>query len=224
MTTTPSYPSPGHPADVDLFRSTRAATMSLAAGLTETQAAFTPAPGKWSAGEVLDHILLAEKLYRDQFTQLIALARAGKKAEIARGFDDIDVSILFIPKAALPMMAIPFRIMNLFTPAPVREAMVRYRLAPAQAPKIAEPRKGRKVNALRQELGSSLRETISLFENSSGLDYRAMRASHPLMGTNNLLQLVRIMTMHEQRHQEQIRVIQRSPVFPQRSSESQRAS
>ena len=209
MNTTSNYP-----AELDLFRSTRAATMSLADPLTEAQATFTPAPGKWSAGEVLDHILLAEKLYRDQFAQLIALAKVGKKAEITRSFNDIDISILSIPKAALPLMEIPFRMMSLFTPNFMREALIRYRVAPAQAPRIAEPRKGRALNDLRRDLQSSLAETVSLFDSSAGLDYRAMRSSHPLMGTNNLLQLVRLMTMHEQRHQEQIRIIERSPAFP----------
>ena len=209
MSTLPMYA-----ADLDLFRSTRAATLGLAEGVNERQALFTPAAGKWSAGEVLDHLLLAEKLYRDKFTELIALIKAGRKAEIHTSFGDIDTSILFIPKAALPFMEVPFRMMNLFVPTAVRETMTRYRLMPAQAPNIAQPRKGRPLTELKQDLNSSLQETSTLFESNPNLDYREMRLSHPLMGNNNALQILRIMAMHEQRHQEQIRNLLRSPSFP----------
>jgi DinB superfamily len=205
---------PMYQADLAVFCSTRAATLSLAEGLTEAQAAFTPAPGKWSAGEILDHILLAEKLYRDKFTQLIALAKAGKKAEISTSFGEIDTSILFIPKAALPLLEVPFRMMNLFIPSAVRETMTRYRLMPAQAPNIAEPRQGRQLAELRKDLASSLQQTVDLFQGHPALDYRQMRLSHPLMGNNSALQTLRIMTLHEQRHQEQIRNVQRSPSYP----------
>ena len=48
----------------------------------------------------------------------------------------------------------------------------------------------------------------------AGLDYREMRLSHPLLGDNNVLQLLRMMRLHEERHQEQIRDILHSPAFP----------
>ena len=50
--------------DLELFRTVRIATLGLAAELTDQQAAFSPGPDRWSIGEVLDHILLAEQLYR----------------------------------------------------------------------------------------------------------------------------------------------------------------
>jgi hypothetical protein len=37
---------------------------------------------------------------------------------------------------------------------------------------------------------------------------------HPLMGVNNVLQLLRIVALHEQRHQSQIGDILRLPGFP----------
>ena len=203
--------------DLKLFRSVREASLRLAEGLTEQQAAYAPAPGQWSIGEVLDHLLLAEKLYRDRFTKLIELKMAGQKPEMKSDFSEINTSVLFIPKAVLPLLEAPFKILNLFVPTGVREAMTRYRVMPAQAPSIAIPRKGRPVAELREELRNSIEQTVNLFRGNPDLDYRGMRLSHPLMGNNNVLQLVRIMSMHEQRHQEQIRGVQRSPSYPKGS-------
>ena len=200
--------------DLKLFRSVRTATLAMAERLTEQQAAYTRGPGKWSAGEVLDHILLAEQLYRERFTKLIELKKAGRKAEINSDFSEINTSVLFIPKPLLPLLEAPFKVMNLFVPTAVRETMTRYRLMPAQAPSIAIPRRGRPVMELRQDLQRSIERTVELFHAHPQLDYRELRMSHPLMGNNNVLQLLRIMALHEQRHQEQIRDLQRSPSYP----------
>jgi hypothetical protein len=58
---------------LDMLRLTRARTLRLCAGMTQAQSDYSPAVGKWSAGEVLDHLLLAEKLYRDIFVRLIQM-------------------------------------------------------------------------------------------------------------------------------------------------------
>jgi len=200
--------------DLNLFREAREATIGLTAGLTEQQSLWLPGPGKWSVGEVLDHILLAERLYRDRFTKLVELKKAGRKAELHSGFAEIDTSLLHIPKPVLPMLEMPFQMMNFFVPTAVREAMTRYRVIPAQAPSIATPRKGRPVNELCNELQSSVAQTEELFRNNPNLDYREMRMAHPLMGNNHVLRLLRIMTRHEQRHQEQIRSVQRMAAYP----------
>lgn len=206
-----------YPVDLELFRSVRMATLALVEGLSELQAAYTPGPGKWSVGEVLDHILLAEQLYRERFTRLIELKKAGRKPELKSDFSEIDTSVLFIPKPILPLLEAPFKMLNLFVPTAVRESLTRYHVMPAQAPSIAIPRKGRAVEDLRTQLLASIDQTENLFRSHPNLDYRELRLSHPLMGNNNILRLIRIMSMHELRHQEQIRSVQRSPSYPKAS-------
>lgn len=201
-------------AVLEPFRAARSETLALAGAVNDQQASFTPAAGKWSIGEVLDHILLAEKLYRDRFEKLIAMKRAGQKPELRSSFEEINTSVMFIPRPVLPALEVPFRMLNLFLPGAVRETLTRHRIMPAQAPSIAIPRKGRGVEELRKELEESLALTEKLFHSNADLDFREMRLSHPLMGSNNVLQLVRIMTLHEQRHQEQIRAVQRAPGYP----------
>jgi DinB family protein len=208
---------------LDMFRSTRSRSIELANRLSQAQLDFMSEPGKWSAGEVLDHLLLAEKLNRDQIAELIELKKAGRKPFIRRSFTDVNVSIAYIPKPLLPLLDAPFTILNMFVPAGVREYMTRNRLIPAQNPDIATPRKGRPAAELRKDLSSSLTETESLFKANADLDYGEMIMQHPLMGTNDVPGLLRFMALHEQRHQSQISNIVASPQFPRSHSSSEGA-
>jgi uncharacterized damage-inducible protein DinB len=201
-------------ADLAFFQSTRNQTLQLVEGLTQAQSEFLPSPGRWSVGEVLDHLLLAEALNRGEVSQLIEMAKSGQKPYLNRSFTDLNVSIAFIPKFMLPFFEVPFRLLNMVVPTPVREFVTRYRLIPAQNPDVGTPRKGRPIDELRHELRSSLRETEALFEANPALDYRMMIHQHPLTGANNVLQLLRFIASHEQRHQSQISDILRLPSFP----------
>jgi hypothetical protein len=201
-------------AGLQLFCSVRGETRRLAEGLTQEQAEFAPAPRKWSVGEILDHLLLSEGIYREKFRQLIMLHKAGRTAVVRSSFGEIDTSVLFIPKSILPLLNVPFSIFNLFVPPFVREIMTQYPLMPAQNPDSATPRKGRSVAELHSELESSLKETQALFEANPDLDYRRMRFSHPLLGDNHALQVLRILALHERRHQSQIRGVFKTNGFP----------
>jgi len=57
---------------LDEFGATRAHTLSMTNGLTQEQLEFVPAPNRWSIGEVLDHMLRAERVNRQQVAQLLA--------------------------------------------------------------------------------------------------------------------------------------------------------
>jgi len=199
---------------LEMFRSTRARTIELADALSQEQLDFTAATGKWSAGEVLDHLLLAEKLNRDQIAELIELKNAGQNPVVRRSFSDLNVSVAYIPKSLLPLFELPFTLVNVFVPARIREYMTRNRLIPAQSPDIATPKKGRVAAELREDLARSFKETENLLNANADLDYSTMSVQHPLMGTNDVPGLLGFMAAHEQRHQTQINNIMSCPQFP----------
>ena len=199
---------------LELLRVTRSRTLRLCAGMTQSQSDHSPGVGKWSAGEVLDHLLLAEKLYRDIYARLIQMQKAGQRPVVHIGFDEVNTSIAFIPKAMLPMLEIPFTMLNLFVPTKVREAMIQFRFLPAQNPDVAVPQKGKSIKELRRALLASYEETAALFDANPALDYRWMRYIHPLMGDNTVLDSLRVVSLHERRHQTQIEEILRSRQFP----------
>jgi hypothetical protein len=199
---------------LEMFRATRSRTIELMNDLSQTQLDFTPETGKWSVGEVLDHLLLAESLNRGQIAELIDLKKAGRNPFVRRTFSDVNVSVAYIPKSLLPALEVPFTLLNAFIPASVRQCMTRNRLIPAQAPDIATPRKGRPTAELRENLTSSFKETESLFNANPDLDYLEMSVQHPLLGRNDVPGLLRFTAAHEQRHQSQIKDIMASPQFP----------
>ena len=201
-------------SDLALFGAARQRTLELVEGLTQTQIEFSPAAGQWSVGEVLDHLLRGGALNRRDIAELIDLAKSGRRPYLVRTFADVNVSIAFIPKSMLPFLEVPFRWWSMVVPRSAREFLIRNRLVPAQSPDVGTPRKGRALDELCQELRTALQETEALFAANPTLDYRAMMHQHPLLGVNNVLQLLRIVALHEQRHQSQISDILKLPGFP----------
>jgi len=194
-------------AELAAFRGTRCKTLGMVEGLSDERLGRRPAPDRWSIGEILDHMVLAEALYRDDIDRLIALARDGRRPSIRRTFRDIDVSILFIPRSLLPLLEVPFSVIGAFVPRAVREALARARWLPVQNPTVAEPRPGRPGAELRRELETSLEATERRFAAAGDLSWDEMTVSHPLLGTNDVPSLVRLMDRHEQRHQDQLREV-----------------
>jgi uncharacterized damage-inducible protein DinB len=199
---------------LEMFRSTRSRTLALTANLTQAQMDYAPASGRWSVGEVLDHLLLGEKLNRGYIAEVIEMKKAGRRPVLRLSFADVNVSLGYIPKSLLPFVEVPFTLLNLFLPASVRDFMTLNRLIPAQNADQTAPRRGRSADELRQELISSLRETEALLEANSHLDYREMLVQHPLMGANDIPGLLRFLALHEQRHQAQINDVLTSSRFP----------
>lgn len=192
----------------------RADTLQLTAALTQPQADFTPQSGRWSVGEVLDHLVRSELLYRQKFLELIQLAGAGRPPVLRVSFAEVNTSIGFIPKPLLGMMEAPLGALNAVVPKCFRETFVKYRLIPAQAPSVAEPRRGRRIEDLRDDLRGAQRKLEALFAASPHLDFTRMRVLHPLLGDNNIPELLRFIATHERRHQKQIRDILRLAAFP----------
>jgi hypothetical protein len=179
--------------------------LRLAGQLTQSESDSRSAADKWSPGEILDHLILSEGVYRKVFRELIDLDATGKRPVVYRGFTEMDTSIFGIPSEFLPLLSVPFAMFNLFVPAAVRETFMKYRIARTKNPKVATPAGRRPVAELVVGLEASLAETTALFEAYPGASYARMRFSHPLLGINDMGQLFRLLSLHEQRHQAQFR-------------------
>jgi hypothetical protein len=200
--------------NLELLRLTRAATLRLCAGVSQAQSEFVPGAGKWSVGEVLDHLLLAERFHRGIFVRLIDLQKSGRRPTISLGFNDVNTSIAHLPRSLMPMLDVPFTIFNMFVPRVVRETMTQFRILSAQSGDIGVPQKGKPVRELQDALSASYEDTAAVFRKNPQLDYRELRYTHPLLGGNDVLESLRIVALHERRHQSQIQDILQSRQFP----------
>jgi len=199
------------PAVLTALAAARARTLELTRGLDQVQLDAAPPGGGWSVGEVLDHLLRAEAVNRGEIAGLVALARSGRRPYVRRSFAELDLAPAFIPKSWLPLLTVPFTLATLWVPSFAIEALVRNRLLPARAPRVLQPRKGRPAAELRAELESSLSETRALFAAHRDLDFRRLVLQHPVLGTHDAFQIVRLIAAHEERHQQQIRELVMNP-------------
>jgi len=199
---------------LDEFRATRARTLAMARGLTQEQLDFVPAPDRWSIGEVLDHMLLAERLNREQIARLIQLKKEGQRPELILTFSDLNISVIGVPRSLLPLLEIPLTLVNMFVPESLRNYLTRTRVLPFRNPNQATPHRGRAAAELHGDLIASLGETERLFQSNSDLNYDEMVLQHPLLGRYDVPGLLRFMSAHEERHQSQIVDIQTSTHVP----------
>jgi hypothetical protein len=200
--------------NLERLRSIRARTLTMVQGLSQEQMDYSPASDTWSIGEVVDHLILSEKVTRGDIAELIDLTKAGRKPMLYRSSADFNVTTFFIPKFILPFLEAPFNFLNMFVPESVREFFVRYLLIPARAADTATPRKGRSAPELHHGLSSSLEETEALFAANPNLDYDKMIHQHPLLGTQNVPHLLYVLGLHERRHQSQIADLLANSQFP----------
>jgi uncharacterized damage-inducible protein DinB len=196
------------------FRSVREVTEDQLAHLTQEQADFRPSPGSWSIGQIAGHLLLSEKMYREQLQRLIELAREGRKTNVELSLRQVNSSIAYIPRDILPLFDTPLRVFNNFIPRAFREAMFRYPIVPASTPAISEPPVTAHIKTLRADLKTSLAATEALFAEPLPPNLSEMTLTHPLMGTNNPIQLLSLMGAHEERHQTQIRAVKSHAQYP----------
>ncbi len=199
---------------LERFRAIRARTLAMVQGLSQAQLDFAPAPGTWSIGEVVDHLILSVEIIRRDVAELIALTKAGKPPLIYRSAAEFNITPFFMPKCLLPVLEVPLNFLNTFVPDGVREFFVRYRLIPARAADTATPRRGRSTAELRDGLHYSLDELEALFAANPDLDYDKMKHQHPLLGTQNVPHLLYTMGLHEERHQAHISDLLTNAQFP----------
>jgi len=219
--------------DLDLLRSTRSKTLEMVGELSDAELQFAPNGGikpfeipflplrvlsppkrKWSIGEVLDHLFLFESVFREDISFIIQLKKSNRNPVLRLGFEEINVSFGFIPKAFLPVLEIPVGVFSQIIPNGLVEFLTSNRLLPAQNPDVAAPRAGKSGKESRDDLTGSLEATESLFEANPGLDYRNMFRQHPTTGRQTVLEALRMIALHEKRHQSQIQEILNDPDFP----------
>jgi DinB family protein len=193
------------PQQLDAFRAAREDTFKLVAPLSQAQLDRSPAPGKWSAGEVLDHLSKTDAMYRREIGLLVDLAKSGRRAYVKRGFSDLDASPASVPKSWLRFLEVPFGLMSRLMPKSMGAAMAANRKVHFRNPEGATPQPGRPAAELASNLHASFAALEELFTANPDLDWPSMIHQHPLFGVNSVLQILDFITSHERRHQAQIR-------------------
>ena len=201
-------------ASLDRARLARQGTLEVTAALSQAQLDFTPAPGKWSIAQIVDHLTLTDGLYQPAFRQLIDRARAGDESTLHISIREMNPTVGPIPQALMPYFAPVFSLFSTLMPHAVRETLLRVPFLPSGNPTLSTPRPGRTADQLRNGLVEALEATERLLLADLPPNFMRMRAEHPILGTNTAAQLLDLMSAHEERHQQQIRDVMSAASFP----------
>ena len=165
------------------------ALTAAVAPMSQTEADWKPAPERWSVGEVLHHVVLANRTFAIVARKLI---QQGRRAGLAAGPQS---------RRSWPRMR---SIAEIGASGPVKN------------PDRVTPAHGLPIGALRQELAESHAAVEATIPALAGLDLGALRFPHPLGFELNLYQWIDIAGAHERRHLAQIQAIAASPGFPRK--------
>ena len=145
--------------------------------------------------------------------RLLNLAREGKRRNIDVSLQEVDLNLPFVPRAIMPLMAVPLTMFNMFVPSVAREAVLRFPIMKAKNPKVMEP-SSKPIATLQEQLRSSLAETATLFADELPPNAAQVTISHPVFGRNTIANVLALMAAHEERHGKQMMGVRRHPKFP----------
>jgi hypothetical protein len=165
----------------------RAAILDEVRSLAEAQLDFQPVAGRWSIGEILDHLCLAERAMTRSISRILQQA------------------------AGLGQIAEP----GAMEPPPSRIDVDRYNL-PASAPDSVRPSAGRPLERLLVGLEESRERLHEVTSRTEKWVVGNVTLPHFQLGELNFYQWLAVEGAHERKHLEQIRRIKAEPAFPAR--------
>jgi len=154
-------------------------------GLSDAQLGFQPAPGRWSVGEILDHLCLAERAMTRSISRLLQQA------------------------AGLGQIAEPG---SMEPPASRIDLTVYNR--PAGAPESVLPSPGRPLERLLAGLEESRERLQEVTKRAEGRVVGDVTLLHFQLGQLNFYQWLAVEGAHERKHLAQICRIKADPAFP----------
>ena len=197
-------------------RGVRRETLSLVEGLDQRQSEHRTEPGKWSVGEVLDHLAKLDALIVRELEVALNQRRRGLPF-IYRGVADIDTTFPWVLRPVLPFFEVPFSVFNTVLPQSVRRAFTGNRSIPLQAPGVIAPRAGRSIDTLRRELDTTFRTLEQQQADNPQIDLDRVYYYNPITGLATVAGMYRFVSNHEERHQGQLRDILGDASFPEPS-------
>jgi hypothetical protein len=164
---------------------TRAALTGEVRGLSDAQLGFRPAPGRWSIGEILDHLCLAERSITRTISRLLqhaaGLGKIGEPGSLEVPSRQIDVDA--------------------------------YNRA-ASSPESVMPSPDRPLERLLAGLDESRERLLEVTRRADARVVGDVALPHFQLGELNFYQWLAVEGAHEAKHLAQIRRIKADPGFP----------
>jgi hypothetical protein len=164
----------------------RTALWSEVRGLNEAQVGFQPAPGRWSIGEILDHLCLAERSITRTLSRI--LQQAAGRGQIG------ELGTMDAPEHRIDLESYN---------------------QPAGAPESVLPSPDRPLERLLVGLTESRLRLQEVTRRADDRVVGNVTLPHFQLGELNFYQWLAAEGAHEAKHLEQVRGIKKHPRFPQ---------
>lgn len=164
---------------VDVLQECRAQLLAAAESVPEGDRNRRPAVDRWSAGEVLAHLVKVES----SCGRLFSVKSRELRESGAAGESEVDAAGLVRE----------FERFELDT-----------RKRPAPAPAMVSPDDAAEFNVAVAALAQSRERLLGAIAKANGLALATVSAPHPRLGTLNLYEWLLMIARHEQRHAEQL--------------------
>ena len=188
---------------ISIISEVRENSLSILAGLDQHTLDQRRKAGRWSPGEVFDHLIRFDHFLLESIAELFALLRKGEPTRVEYSLSELDVGPACIPKPLLPFLSVPFSVASSITPKPIQDLVARQ--LPIRHPEFATPIRFRLKNELESDLGNSLGEYQRLLGSRSlSVNFSEMKIIHPLLGTRSLMNIPDFIATHEKRHMEKM--------------------
>lgn len=172
-----------HPHLNDVFSRLDQSRAALGAALNSIPVPLRqqkPAPERWSAAEVLEHVSIVERIFTGRIGDAIVAARSGGLAQESGGRSPLPDAI---------------------------EARMSDRVNKRNAPEAAHPTGTLDSVAAWTAVESGHQRLRELVTAADGLALSGVTIEHPFFGAMTVYQFVELMAAHEGRHTEQIKEI-----------------
>ncbi len=189
-----------------LCRQSRQTTLTILNEFAGGESALehSPGPGRWSIAEVAEHLLLTDRYFLRELRTIVKQVQAGQEPTLRRSLEDFPLSFRLVPDALEPYIVMPFSFMTRVAPPMLREVMARNRVVEIDAPPATVPQGLTPSSQLATELEQSLKEIEVFFRQHPHVDFQEIRLEHPILGTPSVMDFLRFLAAHEQRHHKQM--------------------
>lgn len=168
----------------DDLQQVRAEVLREAEGLSQRQADWKPGDKDWSAGEVIDHLTIAEISTGKLTTKLT------REAEAAGSLASFPADLAAI--APLPV--------------PAATSM--------EAPEVVRPQHGKPIGELIATMKAARERSRQSIDRLGTIDFRRLTFKHFRLGDLDLGQWWTLQAEHDRIHLGQIRAVKAAPGFP----------
>jgi len=203
---------------IERLQRERAVLLGKIDALQQAQIDFRPSRHSWSIGQIAHHVAMGEQVWHGYLKTALKTAGQTKEATVKVTIEDVPFSSRIIPDFILrnSLFLTPISMMVNLVPQPVQSMLFAVPLFKMDAGPRMQPRHGLLRVHLLQILNDTRRETLATLEPLAGLDLSRIRIVHPLVGDQDVLGILELLSSHEQRHAQQIETIRKNPNFPKR--------